>query len=666
MIYRYQFGTPVDTDAVQTKPAISSWNDDSITGMMIADGIITFPLNKDAIVYGLGENVRGMNKRGFRYVSYCSDNPNHTECVESLYAAHNFILINSAEISKDQFRNFGMFVDVPGKVVFDIGYSDMDTLSIIVPAKDFDLYIIVPNKNDTPENIVQEFRKLIGPSYVAPKWAFGYGQSRWGYKSEEDIRTVAQGYKENALPLDMIYLDIDYMESYKDFTVDQKAYPDLKGLSEDMKSEGIHLVPIIDAGVKIEPGYDVYEEGIQNNYFVKDADGENYVVGVWPGDCHFPDFLDENAREWFGSKYKILLDMGIEGFWNDMNEPAIFYSKKHLDEVFEQIKSYEGKSLALQDFFDFQGLVAGINNNSCDYNSFYHNYLGKRYLHDEVHNLFGFYMTRGASEAFEKICPDKRILLFSRSSCIGSHRYGGIWTGDNHSMWSHLLMNLKMMPSLNMCGFLYSGADMGGFGCNTTEDLLLRWTAFSMFTPLMRNHSALGTREQEFYQFKNLDLFRNLLHARYRMVPYLYSEYMKAIRDNTMMFKPLSFIYTADDMARRIEDQLMIGNEIMIAPVVEANAIGRIIYFPEDMREIRFESETVIFGQSYTKGYHFINIPLGTSTIYLRNNREIPIGAVVESVESVDSSKSTMYSFGLNVIPYELYDDDGITLPKFQ
>ena len=226
-------------------------------------------------------------------------------------------------------------------------------------------------------------------------------------------------------------------------------------------------------------------------------------------------------------------------------------------------------------------------------------------------------------------------------------------------------MNVKMMPSLNMCGFLYSGADMGGFGCNTTEDLLLRWTAFSMFTPLMRNHSALGTREQEFYQFKNLDLFRNLLHARYRMVPYLYSEYMKAIRDNTMMFKPLSFIYTADDMARRIEDQLMIGNEIMVAPVVEANATGRIIYFPEDMLEIRFENDTVIYGQSYTKGHHFINIPLGTSTIYLRNNREIPIGAAVESIENVNSSATSMHSFGTDTIPYELYDDDGITFPDF-
>lgn len=196
---------------------------------------------------------------------------------------------------------------------------------------------------------------------------------------------------------------------------------------------------------------------------------------------------------------------------------------------------------------------------------FYHCKDGKKIRHYDVHNLYGYNMTRAASEAFEKISPEKRILMFSRSSCIGSHRYGGIWMGDNMSRWQHILLNLKMLPSLNMCGFLYTGADLGGFGENTTEDLLLRWYALGIFMPLLRNHSALGTREQEPFRFKNsIEKFRNILNLRYRLLPYIYSEFMKAALQGTMYASPLGFIWSKDEDARRTEDQIMIGESIMM------------------------------------------------------------------------------------------------------
>ena len=190
--------------------------------------------------------------------------------------------------------------------------------------------------------------------------------------------------------------------------------------------------------------------------------------------------------------------------------------------------------------------LQALANNHEDYKRFYHNVNGEQVRHDKVHNLFGYNMTRSAGEAFERISPDKRILMFSRSSYIGMHRYGGIWTGDNCSWWSHILLNLKMMPSLNMCGFLYTGADLGGFGANTTRDLLLRWLALGVFTPLMRNHAALGTREQEPYQFEHIEDFRNVIGVRYRLVPYLYSEYMKSSLNDDMYFIPLAFVYPDD------------------------------------------------------------------------------------------------------------------------
>ncbi len=241
-----------------------------------------------------------------------------------------------------------------------------------------------------------------------------------------------------------------------------------------------------------------------------------------------------------------------------MNEPAIFYTEDHLKEVFAQIKELEGKNLDIRSFFKFQDIVGGLANNEEDYKRFYHDYKGKKYRHDKVHNLFGYNMTRAAGEAFERLSPDKRILMFSRSSYIGMHRYGGVWCGDNKSWWSHLLLNIQQMPALNMCGFIYSGADVGGFGADVTEDHLMRWTEFGIFTPLFRNHSARGTRRQEMYRFTDKEGFKNIMKLRYSLIPYLYSEFMKAVNNNEMMFRALCFdcekntyeLYTDDGISR--------------------------------------------------------------------------------------------------------------------
>ena len=196
-------------------------------------------------------------------------------------------------------------------------------------------------------------------------------------------------------------------------------------------------------------------------------------------------------------------------------------------------------------------------------------------------------MTRAAGEAFERLEPDKRILMYSRSACIGMHRYGGIWTGDNHSWWSHILLALHMMPSLNMCGFLYEGPDIGGFGSNTTEDLVLRWYGLGIFSPLLRNHSANGTRRQEPYRFKNKAAFAGILQLRYLLLPYIYSEYMKAALHDGMYCMPLAFAFPEDDFARQVEDEVMIGESLLIAPVYEQNARGRYVYLPEEMLQVR-------------------------------------------------------------------------------
>lgn len=614
MVRKYKYGNPIETEAViadiETENGV-------IEKVKFENNSFIYNMNDKTKVYGLGEANRGINKRGYKYVSYCMDDPVHTEDRESLYGAHNFIIIDGEE-------KLGLFFDNPGRVTFDIGYTKKNEIRVIPENIDMYVYVIsADNKND----IVREFRKIIGKSYVAPKWAFGFGQSRWSYENKDRVDAVVEGYEDNDMLISSIYMDIDYMVDYKDFTVNEERFPDFKEYVRSLRDKGIRLVPIIDAGVKIEDGYDVYEEGVKNNYFVKDKDGKDYVTAVWPGLTHFPDFLNADVRKWFGDKYKILTDMGIEGFWNDMNEPAIFYSQNKVDEIREEIEKITSEND--DKLLDLRWKFSELANNIDDYKSMYHNINGVKVNHDKVHNLYGYNMSRAAGEAFKRIDKDKEYLMFSRASYIGMHRYAGIWLGDNCSWWSHILLNLKMLPSLNMCGFLYIGADIGGFGCNATEDLVMRWLALGVFTPLMRNHSAMGTRNQECYNFEDTEAFKNIIDVRYRLLPFIYDEYKKAAENDDLMFKPLSFVYEEDEMAGEIEDQLILG-DIMIAPVYTQNTSGRYVYLPEDMTFVKFMKDGKIYKEPLKAGIHYVKVAVNEVPLFIRNGRNIKV--VKESV----------------------------------
>lgn len=249
--------------------------------------------------------------------------------------------------------------------------------------------------------------------------------------------------------------------------------------------------------------------------------------------------------------------------------------------------------------------------------------------------------------------------MYSRSSYIGMHRYGGIWQGDNKSWWSHILLNLKMMPSLNMCGFLYTGADLGGFGADTTEDLVLRWLELGIFTPLMRNHSAMGTRVQEAYRFEKIDGFRHIISMRYKLLPYLYSEYMKAVLRDEMMFRPLAFDYPEDRRAVKVEDQLLLGDGMMIAPVYEQNAEGRYVYLPERMKLVRFKEDGTKEEEILEKGDHYVEVALTDVIFFIRPDHLIPMAKGGQCVDEVDFDHPECIGFVENAAEYEYYNDNG-------
>ena len=656
MIQHYRFGHPIHTGAVLDKPTMDITPVMDFPGWDISpsNGSLSKTLSESMRVFGLGETVRGMNKRGWIYISNNTDDPNHDEDKRSLYASQNFILLASPEEEEVE----GIFVDDPGTVRFDIGYTELNRLIICSESGNADIYRFTA---DSADEIVRQFRAITGQSYIPPKWAFGFGQSRWGYKSEEDIRAVFTRYQDASVPLDSIYLDIDYMERYKDFTVNTESFPHFSDFVEEMRKSHVHLVPIIDAGVKMEEGYETYEEGCEKDYFVKKENGERLGAAVWPGRVHFPDFFKPEVQNWFGHKYQFLLEQGIDGFWNDMNEPAIFYTEDRLKEVFEEIEKYKNENLDIQSYFAFTNLVSTLGNNPADYRRFYHEHEGQTIRHDKVHNLFGFYMTKAAGEALRKMEPNKRILLFSRSSYIGMHRYGGVWTGDNKSWWSHLLLSLQQMPALNMCGFLYSGSDIGGFGADCTEDLMARWLSLAILTPLYRNHACAGTRLQELYQFQNLESFRKIIELRYALIPYIYSEFMKAAIKNEMYFRPLSFIWSKDSRAYEVEDQVVVGESIMLAPVVEQNHNGRTVYLPESMKLLRFKAWNDYTEEILPAGTHYVECRLFETILFLRKGHVLPLIKPAKTTAELDYASLKFLCYDADPKDYTLYNDDGFT-----
>ena len=575
MITKYTYGNPFQTDAVVQKLEVQNGDVPYFTVVKTEEQLqFEYTLENEEKVYGLGENVRGINKRGWIYKSCCADEPNHVEDRTSLYASHNFLVLDGGK------EQFGVFFDYPGIITFDVGYTHLNELKITLSEPDADVYVMT---GESILDIVKQFRQLIGRSYIPPKWAFGYQQSRWGYMNEADIREVVKGHREKKIPLESIYMDIDYMERFKDFTVNQERFPDFPEFVKEMKAQHIHLVPIIDAGVKVEEGYDVYEEGIEKGYFCKKENGEYFVAGVWPGKVHFPDVLNKEAREWFGNKYQVLLDQGIEGFWNDMNEPASFRGELPQDVVFHDEERTTN--------------------------------------HAEMHNVYGHYMSRATFEGLQKL-SDKRPFVITRAAYAGTQKYATVWTGDNQSLWSHLQMMVPQLCNLGMSGFAFAGTDIGGFGADTTPELLTRWIEAAVFSPLFRNHSCQGTRRQEPWQFDDqvVGIYRKYVKMRYRFLPYLYDLFYQGEQTGLPVMRPLVLHYPKDPETYNLNGEFLVGENLLVAPVLEQGATKKMVYLPEG------EWYDYWTGEKITGGKYFLrDAPIDLCPMYLKEGTMIPM-----------------------------------------
>lgn len=550
-------------------------------------------LGKDDAVYGLGDKPGCLNKRGYSYVNWNTDDPApHVDSFKSLYKSIPFFIVLGDEYC------YGIFADNTYKTTFDFGYENTDYYFVEHEKGELDYYFMPGN--DMAE-VVGLYTSLTGTTPLYQRWIYGSHQSRWGYYTQDEVLDIADKFRELDIPCDVIHMDIDYMNGYRVFTFDDKKFPDVKGLSEKLADRGVKLISIIDPGVKKDEDYFMYKEGMEMDAFAHDTDGSVYENAVWPGTSIFPDFTKQSVRSWWGDKTKILLEHGISGIWNDMNEPASFNGPLPDDVQFE-------------------------------YGA-----------HEKVHNIYGHFMAKATYEGLAKNDGGKRPFVLTRAAYAGSQKYCGGWTGDNHSIWAHIALSLEQVCNLSVSGLAMCGGDIGGFGSDTTPELLVRFYEAAVFVPFFRNHSAMGTRRQEPWQFDEttIDAVRKTVKLRYRFIPYIYDLAHECEKTGAPIVRSLVYEYPADKHVRNISDEYMLGSFVLVAPVIAPGKEVREVYLPDG------DWYDYYTGEKYSGGrYILADAPLDKVPVFIKAGAIIPVAdGEIRSTEDITEDKISILTY---------------------
>lgn len=565
-------------------------------------------LGRDECFYGLGDKSGFLNKRHYEYEMWNVDEPRpHLEFFKSLYKAIPFFIA----LKKD--CCYGIFFDNTYKTFFDMGKESDNYYYFGADNGNLDYYFFGAG---SMKEVLCDYTYLTGRMPLPQLWTLGYQQSRWSYDTEEELRALVKRFRDDNIPLDAVHLDIDYMERFKDFTWDSKKFPDFKKLLKDLEKDGVKIVTIIDAGVKNEDGYKVYEEGVKNDYFVKTPEGENYVNAVWPGDSCFPDFGKPEVQNWWADNVKALSDAGVRGIWNDMNEPATFNGPIPDDVVFSD------------------------GNVKTD--------------HARMHNVYGMLMSKATYEGLKKH-DGRRPFVITRACYSGAQKYTTVWTGDNHSIWAHLQMSIPQLCNLSLSGIGYAGADIGGFLADTTPELLVRWVEAACLTPLFRNHSELYSIRQEPWKFgkEAENIYRIYVRLRYKLIPYLYDLFYEQELSGLPVIRPLVLNYEHDEKVKNLNNEYMVGDSLIVAPVVEQGSDERLVYLPEGEFYDFWTGEKLEGGRSFIR-----SAPLDMLPLYVRAGSIIPVYPEQNYIgeKEIDTLELNIYP---GVGSYSHYQDDG-------
>jgi alpha-glucosidase len=567
-------------------------------------------LHTDEKFIGLGEKTGNLDRRGMHYVNWNTDAAVHTTKDDPLYKTIPFYIGLHSRVC------YGLFFDNHHRSYFDFGASTDDQFTWFgADGGDMNYYFFGAQ---SVSEIIKDYTWLTGRMEMPPLWSLGYQQCRWSYMSADEVLSIAQKFRERNIPADAIYCDIDYMDDFKIFTWNKQSFPDPKGMVDQLKAINFKLVTIVDPGIKIEEGYKEYDEGVSEGYFATYPNGELYTGSVWAGRSHFPDFFNEEVREWWGNAFTALTDVGVEGFWNDMNEPAVW-----------------GQNIPPIVKF------------------------GEHYM-PEVRNAYGMQMSRATQAGTKKILKGKRPFILTRAAYAGTQRYSAIWTGDNSASDEHMLFGQRLVNSLGLGGFSFIGVDIGGFMGNPTPELMVRWNSLGVYMPMFRNHAALGMNMREPWEWgeKYENIIRKDIEQRYKLLPYIYSGFYQSTQTGMPLSRTFAINYTWDENVynERFQNQSMFGDAILIAPVISTEYTAD-VYLPSG-EWYRLSTD------EYFEGGQIVNVfaPLDDLPVFIKGGAIIPMQSLIQS--TTDECDGILYIHVWNGVAeneFIYYEDDGIS-----
>lgn len=584
--------------------------------------------------YGLGEKAARLDKRRGGFEMWNSDTPGYGEGTDPIYQSVPFYM------GWLQGAAYGIFFDNSFRGHFDFGQSDQRYSSFAAEGGEMNYYFF---QGPGMKKILGRYADLTGHMPLPPRWTLGHQQSRWSYYPDALVEEIARRYREEDLPLDAVHLDIHYMNGYRVFTWDPKFFPDPLGLLSRLRQQGVKVVTIVDPGVKYQPptkpaaatprpelapqddNYYAYDQGLANGYFLKRRDGSLYIGEVWPGESVFVDYSLPAASRWWGDLHRAYLDYGVAGIWNDMNEPA--------------------------DFKDRTG--------EKQMSVVYHD-AGERSTHAKNRNIFALLMAKATYEGLERLAPERRPYVITRAGYAGIQRYSTMWTGDTTSTWETLALSLPMLQTLGLSGEPFVGTDTGGFQGRSDGELLARWYQLSFLTPFCRNHKISNGNDQEPWRFGKHyeDIIRRYLKLRYRLLPFLYTVLEQAHRTGVPFFRPLLLNYQGDPSALTLDDQFMIGDDLLAAPVLAAGATARPVYLPAGSWYDYWTGARRAGGKVVR-----VEAPLETVPLFVRAGAIIPMGPEMNYVgeKPVDPLTLEIYPDEKGRASASWYEDDGVS-----
>ncbi|HZP64775.1 MAG TPA: TIM-barrel domain-containing protein [Rudaea sp.] len=550
------------------------------------------------LYYGFGEKALPMSRHQQYMTMWDSDTPAYLPGTDPIYQTIPFFIAVRGG------KSYGVFFDNTYRSYFDMGKTDMSRYTFGANGSELDYYVFTGGRTRSPAAVLAEYTALTGRGPLPPLWALGYQQSRYSYTPQARVLEVARTFREKHIPADVIYLDIDYMDGFRIFTWSPQTFPQPDAMLHALHDEHFHAVTIVDPGIKVDPDFALYRAGRERGVFVRTALGDELHATVWPGTCAFPDFTSPKAREWFGSLYAGFVQQGVDGFWNDMNEPATFPPPN------------SGRPILVHDPAKTFPLDA------------VHDGDGAPGTHARYHNVFGMQMARATFEGLAKLSPERRPFVLTRAGFAGVQRYSAVWTGDNVASWTHLALSIPMLTNLSISGVPFVGADVGGFAGAPTADLYTRWLQAAALTPFFRTHAEINTPDREPWSYGDAHerMNRAAIELRYRVLPYLYTLFADEETGGEPPLRPLWFDHVDDVETYLVEDEFMLGDALLAAPVVRAGDVKRKVYFPRGSAWFDWWDGTRHEGGTRVD----VDAPLERLPLFVRAGAALPTAPVVQ------------------------------------